>query len=72
MRVKNHHTPPTIRPDNDLGRKKKEGGGRKRKSIAGTVQKAEGNVEDGEDKNKKKGRNVRRKLPESRGIIEVV
>lgn len=26
MRVKNHHTPPTIRPDNDLGEQKKKGG----------------------------------------------
>lgn len=48
---------------------KKEGGGRKRKNIAGTVEKAEGNAEDGEDKNKRKGRTEGRELPESRGII---
>lgn len=53
MRVKNHHTPPTIRPDNDLGeRKKKEGGGRKRRNIAGTFWEG---LEGREEKRKKGG-----------------
>lgn len=38
MRVKNHHTPPTMRPDKDLERE--EGVGHKRGKIVGTVWKS--------------------------------
>ena len=37
MRVKNHHTPPTIRPDNDLGERNKEGGGRTLQGQCGRI-----------------------------------
>lgn len=53
MRVKNHHTPPTIRPDNDLGnrKRKREGGGIKRRDIADGLE----GREECRDKKKKGG-----------------
>lgn len=51
MRVKNHHTPPTMRPDNDLG-EQKEGGWKKEEERRGGSLEGlggRGNAEDGQD-----------------------